>query len=138
MSVEMVIPWRRGSYVAKLSGPDDKYGLTREFEEGRAVKANGGRLHFQLDPGFYEVRERWGAERSYVRVDELTTETVPGDLEAYIGIASAGPLPGEPGEWNSDTCWCGEPLAAFDPQGFPKCSLHEDAADFDMPEAVTF
>ena len=121
----IVIPWRKGSYCARLDGHDPKYGLAREFENGRPIKSGGGTLTFELAPGWYEVRERWGAEREYYAVDELRAERIPSDLEGFIGEASEGPSPGLPGAWNSDQCACGKAVAGFDPSGFPLCSAHE-------------
>ena len=127
ITTSLAIKRRKGSYCARITGPDPKYHLARDFEDAKATK---GLLTYALTPGFYEVCEGWvkaGEEwtkpRKYYRVNG-TAEVIAADLTAYIAEAAAGPLPGEPGEWNGSECACGAPVTGFDTVGFPKCDEH--------------
>ena len=137
MTVRLELRWRGGSYCARVLGPDPKFHLEREFENGQTLKVNKGTLRFELTPGYYETQE-WehgrGKVRTYWRVDELLARPVF-DSEALVHFADAagGPLPGEPGEWGSDRCKCG--ADAFDDQGWPHCAEHTPVVMVDTSPA---
>lgn len=122
--VTFELPFRRGAYCARLNGPDPKFHLLREFQTGRTVKRDGGRLVFSLAPGWYETRERWappGEGREYWRVDSLGIFPLPDRARGLLDRISSGPNPGEAGAWDSDRCQCGAGVEAFDEYGFPWC-----------------
>ena len=134
-TAEVGIRWRRGNYCARIDGTDDKYGLRREFERGQTVKAGGGWINYQLGAGWYETRE--AGARDYFGVTPAGQIVRPAGLADWIAEASAGPLPDTPGAFGGGECECGEPVAFYDPAGFPTCELHAEQSDrFDAPEAM--
>jgi hypothetical protein len=127
-TIELV--WRRGSWCARLSGADPKYGLRRDFEKGTPIKARGGVLRFTVSPGFYELAEY--GQRRYIAVTAAGTEPIPdtllGDTPAVImATISDGPAPNEPGAWRGLLCHCGAELDGYTGDGFPYCAAHGPA-----------
>ena len=121
------LAWRRGSYCARLDGPDPKYGLRRDFEKGTPVKARGGVLRFAVRPGYYELSEY--GQRRYVAVTGASVETIPdtvlGDTPTAVMVTiSSGPAPNRPGAWNGLLCHCGQELEGYTAEGFPYCTAH--------------
>ncbi len=124
----------RGSYMARLD-LNDRGTFDREWGEvSKIVKGKPGtpsvRYYNDLEPGWYETREGYrtykgqDTPKQYHRVDELTaTEITLTDVVAAI----TGPLPGQPGEWATDMCECGEPVASYTIEGYPKCETHTKA-----------
>lgn len=126
MSVDYSIRWRRKHYVARLDGSDAKYGLRRQFADGKPVKAGGGWLNYNLPAGWYEVQEGYG-NRSYWECDGFTMQRMPDHAIGSLDVISSGPAPGQPGAWNGDVCQCGADVAGFDRDGFPHCEDHAPA-----------
>jgi hypothetical protein len=98
-------PW-----VARITGPDTRYGLARRFVEGQidfsqanSVGSRGVMLYFALAPGVYEVYARvsWTRSRRYfcqahedASITEMTREEVEqwlARLAASASVASASP-----------------------------------------------
>jgi len=71
-------PW-----IAKITGRDKKYGLSRDFVQGVADFTRGVYYSFELDDGVYEVKggTSWGSanDRKFIRV--------AGDDYSMIGIS---------------------------------------------------
>ncbi len=82
----------RAPWVAKVTGKDPKFGLSRQFLRarkdyagGNSIGSRGVMLHYVLEDGFmYEVRQltSWSSERRYFarailgKVVEITREEV--------------------------------------------------------------
>ena len=134
------IQWRRGSYCAKLDGPDDKWRTRREFEQGTPVKSRSA-LIFSLEPGYYETREGKDRESKQfwsVQAGSLEPRLLPDTFDLASHVASAGPLPGTPGAWNSDQCKCGADTAGLSEFGMPYCAKHAPTASDQGPEEEPF
>lgn len=126
MTCRVETRWRKGHYCARLTGPDPKYGLRRDFEKGEPVKSRG-MLRFDLNPGWYELGEGWQRPRRYVAVDELTVTEIPAEMAGAMDRISGGPNPGEPGSWGDSRRKCGADVEYFDEDGLPYCAEHWQA-----------
>lgn len=115
-------PWRRGAFVAQVTGERPGGGPAIAFETGTPVKSRGV-LRFDLAPGYYAAREGKVAPWRFLAVSDLTVEPLGATdaLRAHIGKAAAGPRPGEPGSWFGTVCECGSPVEWYTPAGFPIC-----------------
>ena len=122
MSVQYEIKWRKGSYLARVEGPAEKWGLARTFENGVAVKSRHV-LEYQLSPGFYELREgHKGMPKRYIAVDAVTSRDIPESAFGAMDVISAGPTPDLPGTWNDIQCRCGAEVDSYGDVGFPHCA----------------
>ncbi len=119
-----------GTYIARLE-LNDRGTFDREWGTvSKIVKGKSGgsvRYYSDLQPGWYESREGYRiykgqpTAKTYHRVDALTVTVI--DFETLVAALS-GPLPGEHGEWGTDTCHCGAEVSEFDSDGYPKCAEH--------------
>ena len=143
MSVQYEIKWRKGSYLAKIDGPAEKWGLARTFDNtGVAIKSRGGVLQYQLDPGFYEYREgHKGNPKQYISVDALGSHDFPETSIGALDVISAGPTPDAPGTWNDMRCRCGADVDSYGDVGFPhcdQCTAWEDLTEAEQGTHLAF
>lgn len=121
-------------YAALLDGADPKYRFNRRFcRRKTSIGGRRGRWVLLETPGFYEVCDKpygWTQRRKrYFVYDGAELYRIPDGLVSFLPEAVEGPGVGEPGEWFSNTCACGQPVAFFDSKGFPQCGEHREEAD---------
>ena len=120
--------WRRGHYVAEITGRDKRYGLAREFLQGTPVKSRRVVKHEFREPCVIEVAS-WsrdlheatgnGKVREYYAVTAVNLEKIPDGVD--IGRIASLPKPGEPGSYGDGRCRCGAPAVMYDTDGVPGC-----------------
>lgn len=123
----------RKAYVARLTGESDPdYGTERIFCARRySLKGKRGLWAKVLEAGWYETQSLTIGQmgnpykRTAFAFDGVRFTEYPTAFVKFMPIAATGPLPGQPGAWNSDTCECGDTVAHFTPDGFPVCEREE-------------
>jgi hypothetical protein len=123
----------RSAYGARLLGTDPRKRFEREWCHRRQSLRGERGLWVEIgpEPGWYEVQTftQFGArQRAYVGFAGIGQSWSESDLEpvpeAWIETALSGPVPGQPGAWNSLRCHCGALICCFTEQGFPRCFEH--------------
>lgn len=128
--VDYPIPFRKGTWLARIDGPHGRYGLDRAFLEG-ATNKKAGRVTHQLTPGWYEYQHKPG-ERSILAVDtagqihELDHPGGDRDTLRPLGkAAKRGETIDTPGAYAGRTCWCGAEATHHQPKdGRARCADH--------------
>jgi hypothetical protein len=120
----------RRAYVARITGTDPRYGLSRDF--ARKVSSLKGRRGYWAkvtEPGWYEL-VTYGPAGKRIRYegwDGAAWHPIPRELFApFAAVAVTGPNPGAAGAWYGDRCQCGEPVDTYTPEGWPRCAQHTE------------
>ncbi len=152
MTATVTVRRWKGSYAARITASGDT-ALHRDWCPRENVKGTAGAgsstIIFTLEgAGWYEYRQggKWQegrvvdghkVEKRYLRVtvadgmkrlDGVTLE----DMVAAVG----GPPPGEPGEWRSERCECGQEVYGYTEVGFPHCQDHAPAEIHRVPDEL--
>jgi len=151
VELEHEVPKKRGHQIWYVSG-----GAHEWIQADRVVKSRNVRV-YHLEPGWYEESrvdriacagcphgECPAGETRVGRVSEFFAVTpagqywgVPASASEYVATIVAGPLPTEPGAWNSPRCRCGADVEGYTSEGMPYCTEHEPASRDEVLEDGT-
>lgn len=113
--------WRKGCYLARVTGPHSKYVYDREFVSGTGIKSRGT-LEYKLGrdleaaaPAWYVMRDAAGTT-DLLAVSDLGWRVVASAVGAADVIDAFGMgAPGSEGAWDGARCKrCERPAAGRD------------------------